>query len=158
MASIATPSVPVSWGELLDKLTILEIKRDRIARAEARANVAREYGLLRRIGGQALSREGVAPLVGALKQVNEALWEIEDAIREREAATDFGADFVALARQVYQQNDRRAALKRAINVQLESDLMEEKSYSGSETIRIAPPSLAASTEKRASEPGAQGRS
>lgn len=128
MASIATPSVPVSWGELLDKITILEIKRDRIARAEARANVMREYGLLRSIGVPALRHEPVAALVASLKQVNERLWEIEDAIREREGASDFGADFVSLARSVYQQNDRRAALKRAINAELESDLVEEKSY------------------------------
>lgn len=128
MASIATPSVPVSWGELLDKITILEIKRDRIAKAEARANVLREYGLLRRIGAEVMRQDAVATLVVALKQVNERLWDIEDAIREREAATDFGADFVALARAVYQQNDRRAAIKRAINEELESDLVEEKSY------------------------------
>ncbi|NJR79491.1 DUF6165 family protein [Sphingomonas corticis] len=128
MASIATPSVPVSWGELLDKITILEIKRDRIAKAEARANVLREYGLLRRIGAEVMRQDAVATLVVALKQVNERLWDIEDAIREREAATDFGTDFVALARAVYQQNDRRAAIKRAINEELESDLVEEKSY------------------------------
>lgn len=128
MASIATPSVPVSWGELLDKITILEIKRERITRAEARENVLREYRALRAIGAQVLSRSGVAQLVAALKRVNEALWEIEDAIREQEAARNFGAEFVRLARAVYQRNDERARIKREINVALESDLIEEKSY------------------------------
>ncbi|WP_066781620.1 DUF6165 family protein [Sphingomonas sp. CCH5-D11] len=128
MASIAAPSVPVSWGELLDKITILEIKRERITRAEARENVLREYRLLQRIGGQVLNRSGIAPLVRALKAVNEALWEIEDAIREQEAARQFGADFIRLARAVYQRNDERAAIKREINLKLESDLIEEKSY------------------------------
>ncbi|MCC2980351.1 MULTISPECIES: DUF6165 family protein [unclassified Sphingomonas] len=128
MASIAAPSVPVSWGELLDKITILEIKRERITRAEARENVLREYRLLRSIGAQVLNRSGIAPLVRALKAVNEALWEIEDAIREQEAAREFGADFIRLARAVYQRNDERAAIKREINLKLESDLIEEKSY------------------------------
>lgn len=131
MASIAAPSVPVSWGELLDKITILEIKRERITRAEARENVLREYRLLQRIGGQVLNRSGIAPLVRALKAVNEALWEIEDAIREQEAARQFGADFIRLARAVYQRNDERAAIKREINRALESDLIEEKSYAAS---------------------------
>ena len=131
MATIAAPSVPVSWGELLDKITILEIKRDRIARAEARENVLREYRLLRAIGAQVLNRSGVAALVEALKRVNEMLWEIEDAIREQEAARDFGAEFVRLARAVYQRNDERAAIKREINRALESDLIEEKSYAAS---------------------------
>ncbi len=131
MATIAAPSVPVSWGELLDKVTILEIKRDRIARAEARENVLREYRLLRAIGAQVLNRSGVAALVEALKRVNETLWEIEDAIREQEAARDFGAEFVRLARAVYQRNDERAAIKREINRALESDLIEEKSYAAS---------------------------
>jgi hypothetical protein len=118
----------VSWGELLDKITILEIKRERITRAAARENVLREYRMLQRIGGQVLNRSGIAPLVRALKAVNEALWEIEDAIREQEAARQFGADFIRLARAVYQRNDERAAIKREINLKLESDLIEEKSY------------------------------
>ena len=128
MATIAAPSVPVSWGELLDKITILEIKRERVTRAEARDNVVRDYRLLRGIGAEVLSRSGVAPLVAALKRVNEALWEIEDAIREEEAKRQFGTEFVRLARAVYQRNDERAALKREINLALESELIEEKSY------------------------------
>ena len=128
MASLPAPSVPVSWGELLDKITILEIKQDRIARADARANVAREHALLAGIGAGVLGQEQVAPLFERLKTVNEDLWEIEDAIRREEAARAFGTEFIRLARAVYVKNDERAAQKRAINVALESDLIEEKSY------------------------------
>lgn len=128
MASLATPSVPVSWGELLDKMTILEIKRERIAAQEARANVLREYEALRGYGDAALHDAAVGDLVQSLRDVNEALWDIEDAIREEEAQARFGADFVALARSVYKKNDERAAIKRAINAALGSALVEEKSY------------------------------
>jgi hypothetical protein len=122
------PCVPISWGELLDKITILEIKQDRIVAAAARANVGREYRLLRMIGSDALRMSSVARLFRELKQVNEQLWQIEDAIREQEAEARFGSEFVALARSVYQTNDRRAAIKREINCLLESELVEEKSY------------------------------
>lgn len=133
MGHMPTPSVPVSWGELIDKMTILEIKRDRINAAAARRNVSREYRLLSVIGAQALKMPEVEPLRQSLKQVNEALWDIEDAIREREATVDFGTAFVALARSVYQMNDRRAAIKREINRVLESELVEEKSYADTGT-------------------------
>lgn len=128
MASLASPAVPVSWGELLDKMTILEIKQERIRAAEARTNVAREYRLLKDIGAKALRRTGVTRLFRALKAVNEDLWEIEDAIRAEEAQARFGDAFIRLARSVYIKNDQRAALKREINLLLESDLLEEKSY------------------------------
>ena len=127
-ASPSSPLVPVSWGELLDKLTILEIKRERIADPSKRANVDKEYRLLRDIADAAIRTEAVGPLLAQLKTVNEALWEIEDAIREREAQGDFGPAFVALARSVYKRNDERAALKRRLNLRLNSDLVEEKSY------------------------------
>lgn len=128
MASLATPSVPVSWGELLDKLTILEIKRERIAAAEALANVSREHAALAQAGAAALGHRQIASLFGALRSVNEELWEIEDAIRAEEAEARFGAAFVRLARAVYHKNDERAALKRRINQTLGSELVEEKSY------------------------------
>lgn len=123
-----SPTVPVSWGELLDKIAILEIKRDRIDRPEALAHVRREHGLLRRAAARVLDRAPIVALFAALKHVNEDLWEIEDAIRAEEARARFGARFVQLARSVYQKNDRRAALKREINRLLDSDLVEEKSY------------------------------
>jgi len=130
MECLACPSIPVSWGELLDKIAILEIKRARIERPEARANVAKEHGLLSAIGAPALGRPGVQALFDALRRVNEALWDIEDAVREHEAAHRFDARFVRLARAVYLKNDRRAALKREINRMLGSELIEEKSYAG----------------------------
>lgn len=128
MASLPNPSVPVSWGELLDKITILEIKRERIVRDEARANVTREHSLLSRAGAAVLADGRVRQLFGQLKAVNADLWEIEDAIRCEEAASRFGDTFIRLARAVYHRNDERAALKREINLALESELIEEKSY------------------------------
>ena len=126
MTHVATPSVPVSWGELIDKITILEIKRARLRREEARRNVAKEHALLRATAAEVLDE--VAPLVDELKAVNERLWEIEDAIRGEEAESRFGPDFIHLARQVYRRNDERAAIKRRINERLESELVEEKGY------------------------------
>lgn len=123
-----TPLVPVSWGELLDKITILEIKADRIEDAAARANVARELALLREVAAPVLPQPGLAALIEALRSINCALWEIEDAIRARDAAARFDAEFIRLARAVYLTNDERAALKRKINVLLRSVLVEEKSY------------------------------
>jgi hypothetical protein len=122
------PLAPVSWGELLDKITILEIKAERIADPDARSNVAHELSRLRAIAGPVGSDIAVRPLLARLKATNERLWAIEDAVRTLEAAGDFGPDFVTLARSVYQTNDVRARLKRELNVLLNSALMEEKSY------------------------------
>ena len=128
MDRLETPCVPVSWGELLDKITILEIKRARIAAPEARANVEKEYRLLHAIGERVLARQPIGALFEALRRVNEELWEIEDAIREQEALGRFSAAFVELARSVYRKNDTRAHIKRDINNLLGSALVEEKSY------------------------------
>lgn len=125
-----SPSVPVSWGELLDKICILEIKRDRIVRPEALANVEREYQALSDLALAPLQFPEIAVLFDRLKRINETLWEVEDAIREQEAEAQFGAPFVALARSVYHTNDERAAIKRDINALLGSELVEEKSYAG----------------------------
>jgi len=121
-----TPMVPVSWGELLDKITILQIKAERLADADKRANVAAELTLLSQIAGAA--RQQAAALTAELKAVNESLWEIEDRIRDKEAAQAFDDEFIRLARSVYVTNDRRAAIKRQINRLLGSKLVEEKSY------------------------------
>lgn len=123
---MTSPSVPVSWGEVLDKLTILEIKLDRLGDPAARRNVAHEHGLLAAIAAPVLDE--VAGLLHDLRAINLALWDIEDAIRQEEALGHFGAEFVALARSVYRTNDERAALKRAINMKLASEIVEEKSY------------------------------
>ena len=121
------PLIPTSWGELIDKITILEIKAVRITAPAARANVEKELALLAAIAAPVLAGD-MAELKSALRVVNETLWDTEDAIRGKEKANDFGADFIALARSVYKQNDSRAELKRGINNALGSDLKEEKSY------------------------------
>jgi len=121
--------VQTSPGEFLDKLTILEIKSERIQDPAKLANVRRELDLLRALWLESpLSARDVSAVVERLKQVNEALWEIEDRIREKEAARTFDSEFIELARSVYITNDRRASLKRELNLALGSDLIEEKSY------------------------------
>ena len=124
------PMVPVSWGELIDKLTILDIKRVRLRSAAAVADVERERAyLLQAMAALAPVPDGLAAQQAALAAVNDRLWTIEDAIREKEAAGSFDADFIALARSVYQQNDERGRVKRAINDLLGSRLVEQKQYS-----------------------------
>ena len=124
-------NAPVSPGEFLDKQTILEIKLARIADAGALANVRRELDLLRlEWAASPFARADVGVQVDELRAVNETLWEIEDRIRLKEKDQAFDAEFVELARGVYRTNDRRSAIKRAINVALASDLLEEKSYKG----------------------------
>lgn len=121
--------VPVSWGELLDKITILEIKSQRIGDGTKRANVDRELTALNRVVEDAGSLPSAArPVIDELRGVNAALWDIEDEIRDCEREKDFGARFVELARAVYHTNDRRAAFKRQLNDLLGSELVEEKSY------------------------------
>jgi hypothetical protein len=120
--------VPISPGELLDKLTILRIKAERVTDPEKLANVRRELALLEASWRGAGAELDLSDEERALARVNGALWEIEDALREHEAAQRFDAEFIALARSVYQHNDERAALKRRVNVKLGSALIEEKSY------------------------------
>ena len=122
------PLAPVSWGELLDKLTILELKAARLSDPAALANVRRELAALAPLEDVVAAEPRLPALRAALAEVNAALWDIEDRIRDLEASSDFGAEFVELARAVYRQNDRRAALKREISLALGSDLIEEKSY------------------------------
>ncbi|MGQ9368798.1 DUF6165 family protein [Azospirillum sp. ST 5-10] len=121
--------VPVSWGELTDKITILQIKSERITDSMKLANVRKELEALEAVcaasGGLP---DRTATVVAELRSVNAELWDIEDDIRECERAKDFGERFVALARKVYRTNDRRAGLKRIINDIMGSELIEEKSY------------------------------
>ena len=121
------PLVPVSWGELIDKITILEIKHARITRTDARAHVAAELAALQAVYDP-IRTAMIADLKERLSKVNTELWEIEDDIREHEREKRFDADFIALARAVYRTNDKRAVLKREINQLLSSDLVEEKNY------------------------------
>lgn len=124
-------TIEVSCGELLDKLTILEIKARRIADPAKQANIRREHEQLeaawRSLPDPADARE-IARLRQALTEVNERLWVIEDDIRDKERAGQFDADFIALARSVYRTNDARAALKKEVDQLLGSRLTEEKSY------------------------------
>ena len=122
-------SIPVSVGEIMDKITILEIKAERILDAEKLANVTAELDTLRPlVTHDALNTASIKALVAELKDINEALWDIEDNIREREYAKDFGEAFIALARAVYVTNDKRAEVKKQINLATGSTLIEEKSY------------------------------
>jgi len=122
--------IEVAPGELIDKLTILEIKRERIHDAQKRANVETEFAALRSACEAGVpASAALLALRAELSAVNGRLWEIEDEIRDCEHRQDFGAPFIALARAVYQTNDRRAELKREINLLLGSTLIEEKSYS-----------------------------
>jgi Family of unknown function (DUF6165) len=120
--------VPVSWGELVDKITILQIKSDRMQDEVKLANVRKELSLLKEKLGAYGEVSEVAQLTRALYDVNTALWDIEDEIRDCENEGDFGPRFVKLARSVYITNDRRAELKRDVNAVLGSELVEEKSY------------------------------
>ena len=122
-------SIPVSVGEIMDKITILEIKAERILDAEKLANVTAELDTLRPlVTHDALNTASIKALVAELKDINEALWDIEDDIREREYAKDFGEAFIALARAVYVTNDKRAEVKKQIKLATGSTLIEEKSY------------------------------
>ncbi len=121
--------IPTAVGELIDKLTILEIKAERIPDPKKLANVRRELALLSDLKrSRGLSGARLDSLTEDLKRTNCALWEIEDAIRHCERTGDFGPNFVALARRVYHENDKRSALKRDINVLFGSAIVEEKHY------------------------------
>ncbi len=121
--------VPISAGELLDKIAILRIKRERITDPLKVKNVKKELLELEDVAKGAIpGSDSLLALEANLKAVNEALWQIEDDIREHDARGDFGEGFVRLAQAVYRTNDRRAALKREINRLTGSALVEEKSY------------------------------
>jgi hypothetical protein len=121
--------VPISPGELLDKITILRIKQARILDASKLANVKLELALLEQTWRDCVgASRDVALDERALQNVNERLWDIEDRIRDKEAKQSFDRDFIELARAVYVCNDERAAIKKHINLQLGSRLIEEKSY------------------------------
>jgi hypothetical protein len=121
--------VPQSWGEVIDKITILEIKAERLTDAGKIANVTKELGELVLVREREFPSHGpLAVLHAELKAINETLWVIEDDIRDCERAKDFGPKFVELARAVYVTNDERAAAKRKVNDLLGSALIEEKSY------------------------------
>jgi len=118
--------IEVSNGEIIDKLTIVRIKLEHISDAAKRENIIREYDILKEASASILNEDD--PLYLALYKINNTLWDIEDRIRDLERRKDFGSDFVSAARSVYFNNDKRAELKREINIKTSSGLMEEKSY------------------------------
>jgi hypothetical protein len=121
--------VPISAGELLDKITILQIKSERISDAAKLENVHHELSVLSAVRNRAIpASTEVEALTAELQRVNEALWDVEDEIRLCERRKDFGPRFVELARSVYRHNDHRSLLKRRLNDLLGSALKEEKSY------------------------------
>jgi hypothetical protein len=122
-------NVEVSVGEFLDKMTILEIKSERIKNETKLVNVRRELDMLRATwAASPLSAADTGDLLPRLKAVNERLWDIEDNIRRQEATGTFGEEFIRLARSVYEENDKRARIKYELNTRLGSDLIEEKEY------------------------------
>lgn len=119
----------VSLGEFLDKLTILQIKSERIRDAAKLANVRKELALLNQTWARSpFAGNDIRESLGRLKAINEKLWAIEDDIRIKEATGTFDREFIELARSVYICNDERAAIKRELNILLGSELVEEKSY------------------------------
>lgn len=123
------PQLPVAWGEVFDKLTILQLKADKLQDGAQRANVIKEHLEIEKvIGDMARFPAQLAVLVQALKEINALLWDVEDGKRHCERHQTFGQEFVELARKVYFGNDQRAAIKRQINELLGSALVEEKSY------------------------------
>ena len=121
--------IPISPGELLDKITILQIKSERIADPAKVANVRTELEMLDKVWRQAVDQDDeIEALTAELKSINEALWEIEDDIRDEERNRRFGERFIELARAVYVTNDERANAKKKVNLHLNSSIVEEKSY------------------------------
>ena len=121
--------VPVSPGEVLDKITILEIKSERMSDPEKVANVRAELALLQETwDGNIRDSDVIQGLHAKLKEINEALWEIEDDIRDKERAKEFDERFIELARAVYVNNDQLSQVKKELNHHLGSEIIEEKSY------------------------------
>jgi hypothetical protein len=123
------PTVEVSWGELIDKITILEIKEQRLTSPAAVANVRKELAAVTRTVAELNpAPTGLDALKKELKAINETLWDIENRTRAKEAAKTFDQQFIELTRSVYLNNDKRAGIKRRINELLNSGLVEEKQY------------------------------
>ena len=125
-----TPLIKISWGDLFDKLTILQIKLKNLDDKNALWNVKIEHDQILEIyNSNFLQNANAKSLIADLKQINEKLWNIEDKIRDKEKNKNFDKEFIELARNVYITNDQRARIKRNINEIFGSEIMEEKSYS-----------------------------
>mgnify|MGYP001446678432 CR=1 FL=1 len=123
------PQIPISWGELFDKITILQIKLENLQSKSALKNVKLEHDQLCKIyDSNFLEHENARRLMHDLKKINQKLWDIEDKIRDKERSKIFDQEFIELARKVYFTNDERSRIKRNINEIFGSELIEEKSY------------------------------
>ena len=124
------PKIPISWGELFDKITILQIKNENLTSQDALKNVEWELKQLQTTLIKNFSQDvEVKQLETELRKINKKLWDIEDRIRDKERTSSFDDEFIQLARSVYITNDERSRIKKRINETLGSDLVEEKSYS-----------------------------
>lgn len=124
------PLIPISWGELFDKITILQIKSEKILSPASLKNIDRELKQLSLVFDEAFTENSLAlKLAEELGEINSNLWDIEDRIREKEKKKVFDNEFIQLARNVYIKNDQRSVIKRTINEAFGSELIEEKSYS-----------------------------
>ena len=127
--ALLTPHIPVSWGELFDKISILEIKKENVLNELAMKNIIQELELLDKlISDDILNNRGLMDLRVELKNINQNIWNIEDEIRIKESTHDFEDRFIELARNTYIFNDKRASVKRIINKILNSPIVEEKIY------------------------------
>ena len=127
--ALLTPHIPVSWGELFDKISILEIKKENVLNELAMKNIIQELELLDKlISDDILNNRGLMDLRVELKNINQNIWNIEDEIRIKESTHDFGDRFIELARNTYIINDKRASVKRSISNILNSLIVEEKIY------------------------------
>lgn len=140
--------IAISAGELIDRITILQIKSERIQDPQKLANVRTELAELREVRTRELeSHDELTEMEARLRHINELLWDIEDSIRRCERLQDFGSRFIRLARSVYLRNDQRAAVKRAINDRVGSRLVEEKDYDDYLPIeRVAQPAAASAAD------------
>lgn len=121
--------IPLAPGELVDKITILKIKSERMDDPEKLANVRRELELLRQEQGRHIPDDpAIAEMEARLEEVNGRIWDLEDIIRDCDRKKDFGEVFLDTARKIYRTNDERAAIKKQINLHLGSQIVEEKSY------------------------------
>ena len=129
--ALNNPIIQISWGELFDKITILQIKLDNLQSESALRNVRTEYKSLHSIYTKVFRDDTEAnKLLADLKEINQKLWNTEDKIRIKEKGKSFDNEFIELARSVYIQNDLRSDIKRKINILFRSELTEEKSYAG----------------------------
>jgi hypothetical protein len=128
MNKYKTPMIPISWGELIDKVTILEIKLAKIKVQSALINIQKELDYLDEIVRRENIDHSIFEMKSSLRAINLKLWDVEEDIRHKELKVEFDNEFIQLARSVYKLNDERAKLKKSINQVLNSELIEEKSY------------------------------